>query len=78
MGIRLLLIILALGALYLVVRKYLVRARKTPVNRQKNVAENMVRCEVCGTFLPEREALKRGTLFYCSREHLDQASRDKP
>jgi len=77
MGIRLLLVILALGALYILLRRYLVRARKTPVNRQKNVAENMVRCEVCGTFLPEGEALKRGSRFFCSREHLEQTPDDK-
>ena len=77
MGIRLLLIIFALWALYSIVRRYLVRARKTPVNRRKNVAENMVKCEVCDTYLPEHEALSQNGMFFCSKAHLNRTRHDQ-
>jgi uncharacterized protein len=72
MGIRLLLILLTLWALYIIVRGYIKRSRKPPVNPHNKVAANMVQCKFCGTFLPETEALVHKGEFFCSRQHLKQ------
>lgn len=77
MGIRLLLILLTLWALYILLRAYIKRARKPPVNKNNKVAANMVQCKFCGTFLPEAEALNRGGDFFCSREHLERQDSDR-
>ena len=78
MGIRLLLVILTLWALFIIVRGYVRRSRKSTASRRKKVAENMVKCEVCGTYLPQGEALRQGDMFFCSREHMNQATHGKP
>lgn len=77
MGIRLLLILLTLWALYIIVRGYIKRSRKPPVNRHNKVAANMVQCKFCGTFLPEAEALPHKGEFFCSREHLTRQDHDR-
>lgn len=33
----------------------------------------MVRCEVCGLHLPEAEAVRAESHYYCGVEHLNQA-----
>jgi len=37
----------------------------------------MVQCKVCGTYLPEAEALQHQDDFFCSREHLTQQENEK-
>ncbi|MDZ7662345.1 PP0621 family protein [Thiohalophilus sp.] len=75
-------IVLAL-LIWLVIRLYqrfkaLARARSTnsskPGRPVENPVENMVRCEQCGTHVPEKEALKRDGHYYCSRAHLPHDS----
>jgi len=77
MGIRLLLILLTLWALYIIVRAYIRRSRKSTVNQHNKIATNMVQCKVCGTYLPEAEALQHQDDFFCSREHLTQQENEK-
>ncbi|WP_428609849.1 PP0621 family protein [Sedimenticola sp.] len=76
MGIRLLLILLTLWVLYISVRRYIRRREKNDVNRQNKIADNMVQCKFCGTYLPESEALKNNSDFFCSKEHLTQQNHD--
>ncbi|WP_420493179.1 PP0621 family protein [Sedimenticola hydrogenitrophicus] len=70
MGIRLILILLTLWALYIIVRGYIRRSRKPSVKRDNKVTANMVQCKFCGTYLPEPEALQHNGEFFCSKEHL--------
>ncbi len=77
MGIRLLFILLTLWALYIIVRAYLRRSRKSATDRQSKVAANMVQCKVCGTYLPEAEALRHQGDFFCSPGHLTQQKSEK-
>ena len=47
-------------------------AASTPVGE-----ENMVRCRVCGVHLPSSEAVTSRGDFYCSKEHLQLADRER-
>lgn len=77
MGIRLLLILLTLWALYIIVRGYLTRSGKPAARKQNRISANTVQCKVCGTYLPEGEALEHRGDFFCSREHLSQQINEK-
>ena len=77
MGIRLLLILLTLWALFIIVRAYIRRFPKTDVKKNNKIAADMVQCKVCGTYLPEAEALQHQGTFFCSREHLMQRKDEK-
>ncbi|MEO8008320.1 MAG: PP0621 family protein [Betaproteobacteria bacterium] len=39
--------------------------------------EDMVRCRVCGVHLPTSEAVTSRGDFFCSKEHLQLADRDR-
>jgi len=71
-------IVLAL-LIWLVIRLYqrfkaLARERSTKSSQPGRPIENMVRCEQCGTHIPEKDALKRDGHYYCSRAHLPHDS----
>ena len=72
---RILLIFLALLVIFAVGRQIWQRARmgKRP---QQQLSGKMVRCNQCGMYLPEEEALRSGEHWYCSREHRDADSHD--
>jgi uncharacterized protein len=38
-------------------------------DRRPPIAENMVRCKVCGVNLPRSEAIMSRGQFYCSEQH---------
>ena len=38
-------------------------------------SEPIVTCAACGLNVPQSEAHARGSQWYCSREHLERASR---
>lgn len=38
----------------------------------------MVRCRVCGVHLPEADAVRADSVYYCSVEHLNQAIGRQP
>lgn len=44
--------------------------RSTSQKQPTRPIENMVRCEQCGTHVPEKEALEQDGHYYCSRDHL--------
>lgn len=76
MGIRILLIILTLWALYIIVRRYLARPADSTTRHENKAADNMVQCKVCNTYLPESEALTKDGHFFCSEAHLISSSND--
>ena len=39
--------------------------------------ENMVECAHCGTFVPEKDALRDGQNYYCCAQHKKQGPRGK-
>ncbi len=77
MGIRLILALLTLWGLYIIVRGYLARSRESAARKKPKIAANTVKCGVCGTYLPEAEALQDQGQFFCSREHLTQQKNDQ-
>lgn len=44
--------------------------REQKSDRPGRPIENMVRCEQCGTHVPEKDAIERNGHYYCSRAHL--------
>ncbi|MFO8023857.1 PP0621 family protein [Thiohalophilus sp.] len=68
-------ILLAL-LIWLIIRLYqrfkaLGQQRRSASKKQSaRPIENMVRCEQCGTHVPEKEALEQDGHYYCSRAHL--------
>jgi len=37
-----------------------------------NTKKQMVKCEKCGLYIPEKEAFKQGDRTFCSLEHIKQ------
>lgn len=75
MGIRYLLLAVAIWALFILLRHLLKRPEKQrPEEHPKT--EDMVACAHCGIHLPESDALKKGNLYYCCREHMQLENRD--
>lgn len=51
---------------------------QTPPSRHSGASQpppklEMVRCCVCGVHLPEADAVRADSAYYCSVEHLNQA-----
>ena len=49
----------------------------TSKNSASQLAEDMVRCGVCGVHLPTSEAITSRGDFFCSKEHLQLAVRER-
>jgi uncharacterized protein len=72
MGLRLVLLILAIWVVYSVIRRNLRRNRNaTHAPPEKRPVVDMVRCQHCGTHLPAPESIQRDGKHYCSRAHLE-------
>ncbi|MBT8438961.1 MAG: hypothetical protein KJO91_04480 [Gammaproteobacteria bacterium] len=72
MGIRLLFLLLALAAIWMIVRYYWNTSRlpkEKPTEKLK--ADDMVSCHKCGLHIPVDEAVKSGNQWYCCQEHAD-------
>lgn len=52
----------------------LVRRKFFPTPHVIPLAMRTVRCSYCGVYLPEKEALAKDQLWYCSRAHLESAN----
>jgi uncharacterized protein len=78
MGLRTLLLGLALWGLYLIVRHLVRERRKLQAKPSTSKAVDSVQCAHCGLHLPREEALQRGKHFYCCQAHLDAAGPDDP
>lgn len=73
MGIRFILLILAVLGIWLILRIAFKPASGRLKNepRAKLKAGNMVACKYCGLHIPETEAIKRGDHYYCCEEHAE-------
>ena len=71
---RLLLIALAVWIIITLLRSR--RKRQDALKKQQgsqNIGK-IVPCEICGTHIPENEALHHAGKVYCSPEHRDQST----
>jgi len=67
MGIRLFFLLLALLAIFLILRHFFRQNRVKRVEIKKGV--DMVQCIHCGVHLPKPEAIYDEPNFYCCEEH---------
>ncbi len=77
MGLRYILLGLAMWGAYLIVR-HLVRQRNNRQASQRPLAKSVdsVQCARCGLHLPREEALRRGDDYFCCQAHLDAPDSD--
>lgn len=66
---RLFLLIAIAVVVYLLVKSY--RKNVPQQDKNKTVAEDMVRCAHCGVHLPKSESILAGGNFFCCAEHRD-------
>jgi uncharacterized protein len=78
MGLRYLLLGLALWGLFLIIRHLARQRGKQQVKGSRPKAVDSVQCAHCGLHLPREEALQRGGTYYCSQAHLEAANKDNP
>lgn len=66
------LVLIAIGLLlYVIIGNLLRRSRPSASNA---TTEKMVKCKQCGLHIVEKEAIREGDHYYCSREHLEADS----
>jgi len=72
------LVIAVFIVVYLFLRSYRrrVEAAPPPAAAAKH-GEDMVRCRICGVHLPKSEAVTSRGEFYCGKEHLKLADRER-
>lgn len=70
MGLRYLLLGLALWGLYLIIRHLIRQKRIQQQKPTQSKSVDSVQCAHCGLHLPRSEAVSRGDRFYCSQAHL--------
>jgi uncharacterized protein len=74
-GIRLLIVLFAIVAVVLILR----RMYRRPAPKRPLVAPGqMVRCAHCGLYLPRDEALHADEQDFCSTEHRDRHNQGRP
>ena len=70
MGFRFLAFIVGIALIYLVLKSYFRNLQQQSRPPQTPpIAENMVRCVVCGVNTPRSEAIFSGGEFFCCDEH---------
>ncbi len=70
--IRILILLAGLWLILHFVRRALRRHRR-PENETRPGAARMVACALCGTHIPESEAVRAGNQVYCCEEHRRSA-----
>jgi uncharacterized protein len=76
MGIRYLLLAVAIWALFVLVRRLLAGRRKGRSSGETTPVD-MVSCAHCSIHVPRPEALEKDGLFYCCREHMQLGQREE-
>jgi len=81
---KFLLVIAVFIVFYLFLRNYAKRSGEAPPpysaskpGSPSKHGEDMVRCSVCGVHLPTSEAVTSHGDFFCSKEHLQLADRER-
>jgi len=64
--------LIALAAAVWLVWRYVAR-RNTARTVEPRIDQKVVACAICGTHVPEADALSDNGESYCSSEHLEQA-----
>lgn len=76
MGLRFLFLILAIIAIWLIVRhQWSKRQSKINPKESTELFDNMIECHYCSVHIPRKEAIFQNEHYYCSLEH---ANNDKP
>ncbi len=72
--LRLLLIALAVWIIIVLLRNR--RSRQDVLKKQQDSQQidSILPCAICGTHVPENEAIHEAGKVYCSQEHRDQAN----
>ena len=68
MGIRTIIIIIAVYGLYWIIRKLL---NNNNNKRKIEEVEDMIECNYCGTHLPISDAIERDNKYYCCEQHSE-------
>jgi len=80
---KFLLVIAVFIVFYLFLRHQAKKPGATPPPRSaskhgaSSLGEDMVRCSICGVHLPASEAVTSRGDFFCSKEHLQLAERER-
>lgn len=70
MGIRFLFLLAAFFAIWLIIRFYLKTGKSIEKPQQPAIkTDSMVACDYCGLHIPEKEAIKSDSHFYCCQQH---------
>jgi uncharacterized protein len=75
MGLRTLLIVLALWGIYLIGRHFWRQNRQKVSKSQQVKSVDSVQCAYCGLHLPKTEAISKDDIYYCSKAHLQAAKK---
>ena len=71
---RTILLIIAIGIGYLII-KQLLKGKQTP-SKPRVINADMVKCQHCDLHIPEIDAVKSDGRSYCSTEHRDLDKRN--
>ena len=73
MGIRLIFLILAIGAIWLILRFYWQKNQQLSKDKApEKLTDEMVECCYCKVHIPKSEAVIVEEDWYCSQEHADK------
>ena len=70
MGIRYILLGLALWLLFTTIRRFIRQRKQQHKESQTAQSVTMVACSHCGVHLPKNEAVYKGKSYFCCSEHL--------
>ncbi len=77
MGIRYILLGVALWLLITIIRRFIWQRRQERMEKQSRSVTNMVSCKLCGMHLPQNEAVSQGGSYYCCKEHARQSKSEE-
>jgi len=70
---RLFLLILIVWLFIVVLRQAKMKKKSNQASRhtdgQKNIPSSTIKCEYCGVYIPQQEAIQKQGHYYCSEKH---------
>lgn len=76
MGLRYLVLGLALWGAYLIIRHLIRQQKPASPTTHRTRSVDSVECARCGLHLPREEAVKQGEAYYCSLAHAKASKAD--
>ncbi len=70
--LRLIAIFIVIWLLVRIVKNYRNRAKLDASRRNSSNLGTMVECSRCGLHVPKQEAFRKGSRYYCSKQHADE------